>query len=149
MLFPSFELELFHILGKCTNPYIKLTESDAQLWMVRSLEKVLGKTKTKVMCSKASDKIKYTRPKKGGGKIKLKRHKVHMYKQHASITSMGPGCLFFLLESRGAEVQHRFVDNASKVCPKKEAYKPRLSISAMLGGMRQNSRVICEKLVAE
>lgn len=72
------------------------------------------------MCSKASDKIKYTRPKKKSKKIiKLKRHKVHVYKQHASITSMGPGCLFFLLESRGAEVQHRFVDNASKVCAKK------------------------------
>lgn len=33
------------MLGKCTNPYIKLTESGAQLWMVRSLEKVLEKLK--------------------------------------------------------------------------------------------------------
>lgn len=61
------------MLGKCTNPYIKLTESDAQLWMVRSFQKVLGKTKTKVMCSKASDKIKYTRPKKKKKKNQTKK----------------------------------------------------------------------------
>lgn len=78
------------------------------------------------MCSKASDKIKYTRPKKRKKIIKLKRHKVHVYKKHASITSMGPGCLFFLLESRGAEVQHRFVDNASKVCAKKRGLQTSL-----------------------
>lgn len=45
------------MLGKCTNPNTKLTESDAQLWMVRSLEKVLEKLKLKLCVPKLLTKL--------------------------------------------------------------------------------------------